>query len=131
MEAILFVLVSCPFWWNRKCRVTVPWAASASSVFPSEDNCKILVVKYNRCQVLKIGINFFFLQGVYKRKRHKALGESLLLLLYKKWQKYYWRNKHKPAQKSWGPMSQILRTTKRLLRNLILNILPPSPNYSH
>jgi len=45
MEAILFVLVSCPFWWSRKCRVTVPWAASASSVLPSEDNCKFFVVK--------------------------------------------------------------------------------------
>lgn len=44
MEAILFVLVSWPFWCSRKCRVTVPWAASASNVLPSEDNCNFIVV---------------------------------------------------------------------------------------
>lgn len=53
MEAMLLVLVSCPFWCSRKCRVTVPWAASDSSVFPSEDNwtktyhVKIFVYKEN------------------------------------------------------------------------------------
>lgn len=40
IEAILLVLVSCPFWCSLKCLVTVPWAASASNVFPSEDNCR-------------------------------------------------------------------------------------------
>lgn len=35
MDAMLLVLVSPPFWCTRKCRVTVPCAASASMVFPS------------------------------------------------------------------------------------------------
>lgn len=35
IEAMLFVLVSPPFWWTLKWRVTVPWAASASMVLPS------------------------------------------------------------------------------------------------
>lgn len=35
MDAMLLVLVSPPFWWTLKWRVTVPWAASASMVFPS------------------------------------------------------------------------------------------------
>jgi hypothetical protein len=39
IEAILLVLVSPPFWWTLKCRVTVPWAASASTVFPSGHIC--------------------------------------------------------------------------------------------
>lgn len=40
MDAILLVLVSSPFWYSLKCRVTVPCAASASNVFPSDDNYK-------------------------------------------------------------------------------------------
>lgn len=40
IDAILLVLVSCPFWYSLKCRVTVPCAASASNVFASDDNCR-------------------------------------------------------------------------------------------
>ena len=35
IEAIGLVEVALPFWCSRKWRVTVPWAASASTVLPS------------------------------------------------------------------------------------------------
>lgn len=46
MDAMLFVLVSPPFWWTLKWRVTVPWAASASMVFPSGQTWNHTIIQW-------------------------------------------------------------------------------------
>ena len=38
------VEVSFPCWCMRKCRVTVPWAASASTVFPSGQTSTLVII---------------------------------------------------------------------------------------
>ena len=43
IEAIGFVEVALPCWCWRKWRVTVPWAASASTVLPSAERSTLVM----------------------------------------------------------------------------------------
>ena len=75
IEAILLVLVSPPFWWTRKWRVTVPWAASASIVFPSGQTCTKFLLLQHACQICNRRKDRNIIKGyVWGEKQNSAKG---------------------------------------------------------